>query len=55
MTKWRQGDGQPAALLITNASKSYRIENVLFLTDGIVACQRMSLAKTQLKRLSNLL
>lgn len=49
MTKWRQGGGQPAALLISNASKSCHIKNVLFLTDGIFACPRMSLAKQNLK------
>jgi len=45
MTKWWQGDGQPAALLIPNASKSCRIKNVLFLMNGIAVCPRMSLAK----------
>jgi len=49
MTKWRQGDGQPVALLIPNASKSGHIKNVLFLTDGIIAGPRMSLAKSNLK------
>lgn len=33
MTKWRQGDGQPVALLVRNASEPCHIKNVLFLTD----------------------
>jgi hypothetical protein len=49
MTEWRQGDGQPTALLISNASKSCRIKNVLLLTDGVIACPGMSLAKPNLK------